>query len=388
MRVLHVLAEKGYSGGELQLEHVLRHLVDRGHDNALVLAPDAAFADVARDRLGIPGDRIYTVDLRRPLRPRVASRFRRALRGEAPDILHFGCGRSLAWGGLFALGVRGPDGSRPLRVTTRRIDYPISRSLWKAGRYKHFVDHTIANCLSVQRRVLEAGVPPDRVSVVHEGIDVEPWCDVLRGREAARRQLGYDDDALVVVEPATLRPRKGQRDLIDAFACIAADHPRAQLLLAGDGPDRESLRRHAASKGLAERVRVPGAIRPPQPVFACADVLAMPSYNEGLSNACLEGSAAGLPLLVSSVGGLPEIVLDGETGFVVPPGDIAALARALGDLLASPERRTRFGAAGRARTGAMFTAQRSVHGVEETWTRLLEAHRAAGAGRAVASSSR
>jgi glycosyltransferase involved in cell wall biosynthesis len=379
MKVLHVLAEKGYSGGELQLEHVVRHLQQRGHDNALVLPPNARFAEVARDRIGIAEDRIHTVDLRRPLRPPVALRLRRALLEELPDVLHFGCGRSLLWGGLFALGWHPPGSSqRPLRVTTRRIDYPIPRSFWKAGRYKHLVDHTVANCRSVERRVLDAGVPPERVTVVYEGIDVEPWTHVPEQRASARRAFDLDAEDLLVICPATLRPRKGQAVLIEAFARIAASHPRARLLLAGDGPDRTALQRQAEALRLGDRIQVPGPIRPPEPMFAAADVLVMPSFHEGLSNACLEGSAAGLPLVVTTVGGLPEIVADGETGFTVPPGEVAPLAEALDRLLGDANLRRRCGEAGAERTCSLFTAQRSVEGIEALWTRLLDEHRSAG----------
>ena len=384
MRVLHVLAETGYSGGELQLQHVVQHLQQQGHTNSFVLAPGADFAKVAVEEIGISPAAIYTVDLRRPGRPRVWSDYRSAVFSEKPDILHFGCGRSLLWAGVLSSGPfrRGlvPRGEGfPLRITTRRIDYPIAALPWKGGRYKHFVDHVIANCLSVARRVRAVGVSSDRVTVVHEGIDIDPWRDVLTTRAEARGALDVPQDAFVVACPATLRPRKGQRVLIDAFAAVVRESTTpAVLLLAGGGPDADRLRGHARDRGLGNMVRVLGPVRPVTPVFAAADVLAMPSFNEGLANACLEGSAAGLPLVVSDVGGLPEIVAHGETGFVVPPGDDVALASALVELAQAPERRGRFGRAGAARTAELFTAERSARTNEELWLRLLAAHRAAG----------
>ncbi|MCA8943284.1 MAG: glycosyltransferase, partial [Planctomycetes bacterium] len=161
MRVLHVLAERGYSGGEQQLEFLVRHLHERGHSNGLVLVPGAKFESVGRE-LDLP---IFRSDLRRPwmLSPLLA--VRRAVRTFQPEVLHFGCGRSLLWGGIACRGLR-----VPLRITTRRIDYPIGRAPWRAGRYRRLVDHVVANCESVRRRVLDAGVPSGRVTLVHEGI--------------------------------------------------------------------------------------------------------------------------------------------------------------------------------------------------------------------------
>ncbi len=364
MRLLHVLAESGYSGGEIQLEHLVRHLHAKGHEQAFVLVPGAKFTAVAEDI----GAEIHLAKLRRPWTTLAGLRTRRAVKRFAPDVLHLGCGRSLLWGGLWCLGL-----GVALRATTRRIDYPIGRSLYRGGRYRHLVDHTAANCISVRNRVLDAGVPEDRVTLVHEGIDVVPWLRVREDREAARERLGIPTDAVVLSCAATLRPRKGQRELIDAFVPLASQYPKAILILAGSGTDLEALRQKANATGLGDRIRVPGPIKPVADLYAASDVSLMPSFHEGLSNACLEASAAGLPLIVSNVGGLPEIVEDGVTGTVVPPGDLGALREALGYHLSDPDFRERAGAAGRERTCARFTAERMAQGMETLFLRLLDA---------------
>jgi len=360
MRLVHILAETGWSGGEVQLDHLVRHLHRQGHEQHLVLEPGAEFARVG-DELGLP---VHRARLRRGYRPSVQKQVRRVVGDIAPDVLHLGCGRSLLWGGWAcrSLGV-------PLRYTTRRIDYPIGRSWWRGGRYRQLVDHVIANCRSVERRVLDAGVPTARVTLLHEGIDMAPWTALSDGGAPAREALGLPGDAIVVSCAATLRPRKGQRELIAAFDRAAAAHPRAALVLAGAGPDLEALRAQAAA--VSTRVLVPGPIRPVADLYRATDLFVMPSFNEGLSNACLEASAAGLPLVVSSVGGLPEIVADGETGAVVAPGDSDALADALGRYLGDAALRRDHGAAGRRRTTAMFTAERMARATEDLLLRLL-----------------
>lgn len=363
MHALHALAERGYSGGELQLELLIAHLQARGHRNTLLLVPGAKFADVAR-RLGAS---VIEAPLRSPWSVGLWRGARAAIAAAKPDVVHFGCGRSLLWVGLAARGL-----PVALRVTTRRIDYPIGRGL-RGWRYRALVDHIVANCESVRRRVLEAGVAADRVTLVHEGIDLAPWQGIRAERPAARQELGVASDALLVSCAASLRPRKGQRVLIAAFARIAARFPRARLLLAGAGTDAAALTALARSCGLGDRVQLPGVIAPVQRLYAASDVFCMPSLHEGLSNACLEASAAGLPLVVSDVGGLPEIVSQHETGEVVPAGDADALSAALARLLADDVRRRTYGAAGAARTARLFTHTRMAAAMESLWLRLLAA---------------
>jgi glycosyltransferase involved in cell wall biosynthesis len=127
------------------------------------------------------------------------------------------------------------------------------------------------------------------------------------------------------------------------------------LFLAGGGSEIERLRQQVEDRGLQGRVRVPGPVKPVFDVYAASDVFVMPSFYEGLCNACLEASFAELPQIVSTAGGNAEIVVDGETGFVVPKGDIDKLAEALGRYLADPELGIAHGKAGFARSMDMFT---------------------------------
>lgn len=362
MRVLHVLAEPGWSGGEEQLRILVDHLASHGHENVLVLVPDARFRSVG-ERLALP---VHELPLRRWYDPRVGRSLRGIVAAVRPDVLHFGCGRSLLWAGLATRASR-----VPLKITTRRIDYPIGRWPWRAFRYRRLVDHVVANCEAVRRRVLGAGVAPEKVTVVHEGIELAPWQGLREQRAAARTRLAFPQGALVICCPATLRPRKGQRLLIRAFASLAVRFPQAQLVLAGEGSDKPGLVALARELGLADRVRVPGAVRPVADLYAASDLFALASSHEGLANACLEASAAGLPCVVTAAGGLPEIVVDGVTGRVVPIGDESAFARALGDLLADAALRERCGVAGAARTADLFSAQRCAEGMEALFLHLL-----------------
>ncbi|MCA8965497.1 MAG: glycosyltransferase [Planctomycetes bacterium] len=255
LRLLHVLAETGYSGGEAQLRLLIEHFARLGWENAVVLAPGAKFAAVARE-LGV---QVYEAPLRRWWRPDLWWKLRAAYRAARPDVIHFACGRSLLLGGLAARGVAAK------KFTIRRIDYPIAKGLRGGFRYTALVDHTIAISKAIRKRLLGAGVAESRVTLVHDGIDPAPWTGLQQHKAAARQRLGVAADAQVIGCAGVLRPRKGQHVLIDAFARIAADHPKAVLFLAGDGSEKDKLRVQAARLGLAQRVFVPGRVQPTRP---------------------------------------------------------------------------------------------------------------------------
>ena len=143
--------------------------------------------------------------------------------------------------------------------------------------------------------------------------------------------------------------------LIDAFHKLAGDFPNAVLLLAGGGSEMERLRQQVEDRGLVGRVRLPGPVKPVHDVYAASDVFVMPSFHEGLCNACLEAGFAALPQVVSTAGGNAEIIVDGKTGLVVPKGDVEQLSQALRRYLANPQMAVAHGLAGFDRCMSMFT---------------------------------
>jgi glycosyltransferase involved in cell wall biosynthesis len=237
----------------------------------VLLAPGAKFAAAAREM----GVTVHEAPLRRWWRPDLWWKTRAAYRRVQPDVVHFACGRSLLLAGLALRGMPAK------KFTIRRIDYPIAKG-WRGGaRYTRLVDHTIAICDAIRRRLIAAGVPNDRITLVYDGIDPRPWTGLQDRKAAARARLGIAADAQVVSCAGILRPRKGQHVLIDAFARLANDFPRAVLFLAGGGSEHERLRAQAARLGLAARVFLPGPVKPVFDVYAASDLFVMPSFHEG-----------------------------------------------------------------------------------------------------------
>ncbi len=363
LRLLHVLAETGYSGGEVQLRLLVEHFARIGWHNEVLLAPGAKFAAAARE-LGLT---VHEAPLRRWWRPDLAWRVRAAYRRALPDVVHFACGRSLLLGGMALAG------TAARKFTIRRIDYPVKKGLLGGFRYTRLCDHTIAICDAIRDRLVAGGVPAARITRVYDGLDPRPWTGLQADKAAARARLGIAGDAQVIACAAVLRPRKGQHVLLEAFASLAAEFPRAVLFLAGGGSELAKLRAQAAARGLGARVFLPGPVKPVFDVYAAADIFVMPSFHEGLCNACLEASFAALPQVVSDAGGNGEIVVDGTTGAVVPKGEAAALAGALALYLQNPAIGVQHGAAGRERSLALFTADRLGPEVEAVVRRLVGA---------------
>jgi glycosyltransferase involved in cell wall biosynthesis len=215
-----------------------------------------------------------------------------------------------------------------------------------------------------------------RFVTVANGISPAPH---TRPRESVRRELGARDGERVVLTVGSLTRQKAQHVLLEAFARATRGGPAATLWIAGEGPLRASLEATARELGIAARVRWLGARADVPDLLQGADVFALSSQREGLPVTLLEAMRAGRPSVATRVGGIPEALVDGETGRLAPVGDAAALGEALAEVLAADALAARFGAAACARWGAHFTAERMVRETEALYR--AELARAGGASR-------
>jgi glycosyltransferase involved in cell wall biosynthesis len=207
------------------------------------------------------------------------------------------------------------------------------------------------------------GLPQDRLTVIVNGVDT----DFLTPTPPEE-----DGGPPVVLSVARLVPDKDLATLIKAFHLTRARHPEAELWLVGDGPRRPALEQLAREGDGVPRVKFFPSSPDLRPFWRRAGLLALSSVYEGLPNVVLEAMAAGLPVVATRVGGIPEAVVSGETGWLVPPRDVPGLAGALEKLLADPEARRSLGRAGRRRAEELFSFPAMVGRHEEAFARLLE----------------
>lgn len=200
-------------------------------------------------------------------------------------------------------------------------------------------------------------VPAAKIAVIPNGVDTRRYARHTE-RDATRARLGLAEGDQFVAVVAMFKEQKGHRYLIEAAATLAPAFPNARFLLIGDGELRGDLERRVAAANLEATVRLPG-LRPDVPeLLAAADLFVLPSLWEGLPMALIEAMAAGLPVVATDVSGTRGVVVDGETGLLVPPGDAVALSRAIATLLDNPGRAAQMGSAGRRRVDGLFSARK------------------------------
>ncbi|MCW2819933.1 MAG: glycosyl transferase group 1, partial [Marmoricola sp.] len=241
------------------------------------------------------------------------------------------------------------------------------------------VDHLIGVSRALTHSYERIGVPAERLSTVANGVGPRTHHP---GRVAARRALGLDPDHPVVMTVGRLITMKRHRDLVDSTPALLERFPGLVVLVVGEGHLHGKLVAQAASLGVGHRVRLLGHRPDARQLLDAADVFVLPSAHEGMPLAALEAMEASLPVVATRITGSEEVVVDGETGYLVPPKDPAALTRALADLLDAPARRHRMGRAGRARYLAGYTRQRMAEDTLAVYSRVL-ASTGAGSARSV-----
>jgi glycosyltransferase involved in cell wall biosynthesis len=239
---------------------------------------------------------------------------------------------------------------------------------WLAKR----TDRLLAVSDRVRADLLALGIgAPDRVLTVPLGLDLTPFfaCGSRRGR--LRAELSVPADEALVGIIARLVPIKRHERFLRAAAELARAGVHCRFLVVGDGERRAELETLASTLGVAARVHFLGWRRDLERVYADLDVAVLCSDNEGSPVSLIEAMAAGVAVVATRVGGVPDVVDDGITGLLVAPGDVPALARAIVSLLVDPERRRRMGAAGRERVAETYGADRLVADMDRLYADLV-----------------
>lgn len=364
MKVLHVITTLDVGGAEMHLLHQVRGQVARGHRVRVAhligegtLVRD--FQEAGAEWVGRVGQGLgFPFALRRHLSwcDLVHSHLLRADFATALTATALGARRKL---------VAGKHNDE--RALTRPL---VSRL---HGWIGNLPARTIVLSDHVGRFVARHGrVRPEKLTRIYYGLDPTPFEEAAarpaEERRQARTELGFGPEDVVLICVARFAPQKAHEVLIEAFARAREREPRLRLLLVGGDPFADGVRAArevAESEGvLADGTCVFAGIRRDVPrLLAASDAFAMASRWEGLGLVFLEAMAAGLPVLSTEVSAVPEVVLHGETGLLVPPDDAPAMTAAMLDLARDADRRAALGAAGRARVRAAFGLDRMV---EET----------------------
>lgn len=362
IRILHVDSERPWRGGQNQILLLMRRQRARGDQPHLAAPAEAALsARAAAESFPVhPVAMRGTWDLASVL---AVARVMGAIR---PDVVHWHAARAHAIGAMASL-----VHPAPARVLSRRVELPVRRSIGSKLLYALPVDRFAAISRAVRDALVQSGVAAERIDVVPSGIDPPATLDP-GDRVKLRRGLGVESGNTLAVTVAALAPGKGHGDLLRAMAAASTRAPSLRLWIVGEGPLESELRRETRSLGLEGGVQFLGFRTDIQALLQAADLFCLATRHEGLGSSILEAMAAGLPVVASRVGGIPEIVEEGRTGILVPGADTVALADALERMAADPGLRERMGVAARA-MASFFSADRTAEGTYRTYGAALSA---------------
>lgn len=267
----------------------------------------------------------------------------------------------------------------PMVIASRRWWHAANRAVYltlNRATY-HLAHHVLANSEAVGRLVVDEGMPQSRVTVVPNFVEefafAAPPDSVLAGWRA---ECGIAPDDEVVGIIANLHAIKDHGTLLRALSRVLAERPHVRLVIVGDGEDRPALEALARSLGVHPRVSFAGR-RPQRPsMHWLFDVSVLASQGEGFPNSIVEAMAAGRPVVATAVGGVPDVVIDGATGALVPPASPERLADALLVMLRDPARRAAMGAAGAKRARSHFHASAVVQRLQSFYDDFLARRRA------------
>lgn len=372
VKILHLETGRHLYGGALQVFFLMRGLRERGVQNLLACPPGAAIGEAAAAHA-----EVHALPWRGDLDLGAVGRLRRLIRATRPDLVHLHSRRGADLLGALAARLEG----LPV-VLSRRVDNPEPRA-WVALKYR--LHDRIVTISEGIRAVLRAeGVPEAKLVCVPSAVDTTAYApmagtaaEVAARRAAVRAELGLAPDTLLLTMAAQFIARKGHRTLLAALPGVLARHPRARVLLLGRGPLHEALVAEARAAGLhgalpdGGPVLFPGFREDLPRLLPACELMVHPAEMEGLGVALLQAAACGLPIVAGRAGGIPEIVVPGETGELIEPGDAPALAAHLDRLLGDAATRARLGAAARARVQARFSLEAMVAGNLAVYRGLL-----------------
>lgn len=239
---------------------------------------------------------------------------------------------------------------------------------------KHFCDRVIAVAEEAREYHLRiSGASSDQVVTIYNGIDLSGFTNLDRelDRKDVRAELGIPADANVLTTVAVLRPPKGIQYMIRALSKVLASHPNTYYLVVGDGTHREVLIEEATQSGVVDRVVFAGMRRDVPRLLAASDIFVLPTLTEALPTVLVEAMAARLPIVASRVGGIPEMIVDGQNGCLVGPQDLDGLADACIHLLSNPQKRAAMAGKGWSIVQQKFNIERQVDRLEELYREQL-----------------
>ena len=350
MSVIHLETGRDLYGGALQVLYLAQGLQERGVNSVVMVPKGSEVAGAARKRWLRVEEFPYRGEADVASLGRLAWRFSRS----DVQLVH------LHWGhGADTLGVMAATMARAPVVLTRRVADP--EPPWVVGAKYGLFRRVVAISGAVRDVLVEQGVPAEKIALVHDAVDASDWQEPV---DAAERNSEFELEpgAPAGAMVAQFLSRKGHWVLIDALAILKRRGLTPAVVFFGGGPLEKNVRTLAEVAGVEDQIRFAGFRGDLHRWLGSFDFCVLPTLLEGLGVAALQAGAAGVPVVGASTGGLPEVIEDGRTGVLCPPGDAGALATAVGRIMEDRERARAMGERARARVESVFSVGAMVTG--------------------------
>ena len=358
LRVLHIDTERGWRGGERQALWLATELAKRGHRSVIAARAGEPLALRAAEA----GIKVLRCSPLGELDPRAALQLRAAIRRDGIDVVHAHTSHAVAAGALATIGTGIP------MVVARRVDFPLrpnAGTRWKYGRAAAI----IAVSEAVRRVLLESGINPALITVVPDGVDVDRAAAPASPETLAG--LGVQRRAPLVVQVAQLVGHKDPINFVRAVAHALRIVPALQAMLVGEGPLRGEVEREIHTLMLDGVIHLAGYRTDADALLAAADVVVLSSREEGMGSVLLDALAFGRPVAATRAGGIPEVIVDGESGLLADVRDPEALGAAIARSITDRDLAARLASHAQARA-AEFSVERMTDRTLEVYERVIE----------------
>jgi glycosyltransferase involved in cell wall biosynthesis len=372
MKILHTSFHKYMVGETNRILLLCRQLATWGHEVIIATPPISELAQKAGDA----GLEVFSnVSFGKGVHPVQAVQdvfnLKKIIEDREIDILHTH-GSKDSWAGAWAAYL---SASSPKVIRTRHNIFPVSRNIFNRLLYRRLTDHLVVISQFILDSYLHDGfMEPENISLIHSAVDLDKFNPDKSHKGEIRQEFGIEPEEKVVGMVANVVPYKGPQDLLEAAYKILSERDNVRVLVVGEGDDSffEELKNQVQQKELSSKIIFTGIRNDIPELLADTDIFCLPTHKEGLGTAILEAMAMQKPVVATRVGGIPDSVIEGVTGYLVEPGDSESLARKISELLDDPQYAQAMGKASRLRIEGEFTLPVMAEKTQELYKHLLE----------------
>ncbi len=333
LSIAHIDTETSWRGGQRQVIEMIRGLSKLGQKNVLFCKPLSKIAKRAEE-MGIS---VIKYPFRGEWDLISAIQLRLYIKKNNIDIIHVHTSHAHTIAQMALLGI---DTCK--LVISRRVDFHVNSYFSKKYKYGKWVDKIITVSDAIKRILIEDGIKPELIVTIRSGFIPDEF-GKNNNTINLRKQLGFKEDTVVISTVAALASHKAHHVLLKAASLVLKKHPDVKFILAGEGEMRAEIEKDINNLGLKESVILLGFVESIGAVYRASDIFAITSEEEGLCTSIFDAMYFGLPIVATSAGGIPEIVMDEINGFIVPVNDYISFTDKLNILIEEPDRREKMG---------------------------------------------